>query len=136
MYKDITTVEKIFETQKDNIDIKKVEEALSFLPKKFSSGMIALLTLQAGCEVVNNDVPEEPEFKPDYNNTNQQKWTPWYVGGDESGSGFQFYVSVSVWTYSNANGGARLALKDEPRTNHMNEHFQEVYKNLWLVLKQ
>ena len=136
MFNEITSVEEAFKRQKDQIDLKKVEEALSFIPEKFSSGMLAILKLQIAAEVVNNDVPEEPEFKPDFNNDDQEKWSPWYVGGDESGSGFRFHGSDGDWAYTTARGGARLALKDEDRADHMNEHFQELYKNLWLILKK
>lgn len=134
MYKDITTVEVAFARQKDNIDLSKLPD-LSILPAKCSRGMLALLKLQVITDAVNNDDPEQPDWKADYNNDDQEKWFPWYVGGDESGSGFRFDVSVRVWTFTLAGGGARLALKDEARANHMNEHFQELYKELYLILQ-
>lgn len=136
MYTDITTVEEVFKRHPKKIELQKAVDALAFLPSEFSSGMIALLILQAACFVINNDDPAVPEFIPDYNNDDQEKWAPWYVGGDASGSGFRFRVSVNVWTVTGTLGGARLALKDEERADHMNEHFQEQYKNLWLILKQ
>ena len=135
MYKEITTVEEAFKRQKDQIDLSKLPD-LSSLPSKFSRGMLALLKLQVVTEAVNNDDPKEPEFKADFNDRNQEKWFPWYVGGaaDGSGSGFRFLVTLYGWSNSYASGGARLALKDEERADHMNEYFSELYKDLWLIL--
>lgn len=134
MYKDITTVEQAFAAQKDKIDLSQLPD-LSSLPAKFSRGMLALLKLQVATEAVNNDDPAVPDWEPDYNNEDQRKWFPWYVGGDKSGAGFRFYVSVFWWTYSLAHGGARLACKDKARADHMNAHFQELYKELYLILQ-
>ena len=130
-YKQITTLEEAIKQQKDPVQLPD----LSALPARFARGMIALLSLQIIIETVNNDDPEKPAWKPDYNNANQKKWYPWYTGGDEKGSGFSFYDTDCVWSYSIANGGARLALKDEARAEHMNEHFQGLYKELYLVLE-
>jgi len=134
MYKEITTVEEAFKRQKDQIDLNMLPD-LGILPARISRGMLALLKLQVIIEAVNNDDPAKPEWKPDYNNSNQKKWFPWYTGGDETGSGFSFYGAYDGWTRTRTDGGARLALKDEARAEHMNEHFQELYKELWLVLK-
>lgn len=135
MYKDIKTIEAAFAAQKDKLDLSKLPD-LSSLPAKFARGMNALLKLQVITEAINNDDPAEPEWKADYNNSDQEKWFPWYQGGaaDGTGSGFSFGVTGCDWTDSGAGGGARLALKDEDRVNHMNEHFQELYKELYLIL--
>ncbi len=134
MYKKITTVEEAFKRQADKIDLSRLPD-LSLLPPKFSRGMMALLKLQVVIEAVNNDDPKQPEWKADYNNSNQTKWFPWYRGGDESGAGFSFSGADYGWAYSLSAGGARLALKDEARVEHMNKYFSELYKELYLVLK-
>jgi len=134
MYKEITTVEGAFANHPSKIDLDKTIEALSAIPSKFSRGMIALLKLQVIVDAVNNDDPNEPEFVADYNNEDQYKWFPWYVGGDRSGSGFRFHASHYRWTLTTASGGARLALKDDARAEHMNEFFADLYKELYLVL--
>lgn len=134
MYKKITTVEEAFKRQKDQIDPGMLPD-LSILPAKFSRGMNALLKLQVIVDAVNNDDPKVPEWKADYNNSDQQKWFPWYRGGDSSGSGFRFGATTYAWTYTCANGGARLALKDEKRAEHMNKYFQDLYKELFLILE-
>lgn len=135
MYKKITSVDEALKRHPEKIDIKKATKALSFLPEKYLRGMIALLTLQAVVFVVNNDDPKKPEWKPDYNDNDQRKWFPWYTGGDSSGAGFRFVDSYYFWSDSSADGGARLALKDEDRAEHMNKYFQDLYKELYLVLE-
>lgn len=134
MYKEITTVEEAFKRQKDQIDPGMLPD-LSILPAKFSRGMNALLKLQVIVDAVNNDDPKVPEWKADYNNTDQQKWFLWYRGGDASGSGFRFTVTFFGWANAGTFGGARLALKDEKRAEHMNKYFQDLYKELFLVLE-
>ncbi len=132
MYKDITTVEAAFATQKD-VNLSQLPD-LSALPAKISRGLLALLKLQVIIHAVNNDEPGQPEWKPDYNNEDQRKWFPWYVGGDSSGSGFRFCGSLYYWSLTFTGGGARLALKDEERADHMNEYFSDLYKELYLIL--
>jgi len=132
MYKEIKTVEAAFATQKE-IDLSKLPD-LSALPEKVSRGMLALLKLQVIIHAINNDEPDQPEWKADYNNEDQEKWFPWYIGGDSSGSGFRFNGSTYHWTFTSSIGGARLALKDEARADHMNEYFSDLYKELYLIL--
>lgn len=134
MYKEITSFEEAAKRSKLGVDPEKLPD-LSMLPSKVSGGMIALMKLQVVVDAVNNDDPAEPEFIADFNNEDQEKWYPWYVGGDRSGSGFRFGAAGYVWANSSAGGGARLSLKDEARADHMNEHFQELYKDLWLILE-
>lgn len=137
MYTDITSAEEALKRNKDQIDLSGAIKALSFLPSEYSKGMIGLLTLQIVVYAVNNDDPNLPDWKADFNDEEQEKWFPWYVGGsaDGSGSGFRFYGSYYVWADTLAYGGARLALKDQPRAQHMNKYFFEEYRNLWLILK-
>ena len=74
MYTEIKTVEEALKRQKDPIDLPSIKTALAGLPARMSRGMVALLTLQAVTEVVNNDDPNEPEWKADYNDEDQEKW--------------------------------------------------------------
>lgn len=134
MYKEIKTVADAFAKHPAKIDLKKTVKALADLPANISRGMIALLTLQVVVFAVNNDDPTQPEWVADYNNEDQYKWFPWYCGGDRSGSGFRFDESNYLWTHTGTDGGARLALKDEERAEHMNVFFSDLYKELYLIL--
>lgn len=133
-YKEITTIEEAIKRYKHPFDISKLN--LSCIPPELASGGKTSIELQAVVWSINNDDPSVPEWKPDFNNRNQEKWGPWATGGapDGKGSGFSFDGSNYDWTYTNACGGARFALKDEPRSDHMKEHFPDLYKMLWLIL--
>lgn len=137
MYTEIRTVEAALARHADKIDLQKVNDSLVDIPGKFRRGMMALITLQMIIHTVNNDDPREIEWKADYNNVNQKKWFPWYEGGaaDASGSGFRFGVTYCGWTDTHTVGGARLALKDEARAEHMNTYFSDLYKDLYLILE-
>lgn len=135
MYTEITSIEEAFKRHPDQIDLNKTIEALSFLPKTISSGMLSIMQLQVVCYTINNDDPNVEIFEPDYNNTNQYKWGQWCLGGDSSGSGFRFRAVVWTDAHSSARGGARLALRDQPRLQHMKKCFPDVYKEFFLMLK-
>ena len=134
-YKDITTLEQAEKIYPGSVSIEKMKEAIASFPQEISRGMIALASLQVVIYAINNDEPKEEVFKPDYNNGDQEKWAPWWRGGDESGSGFRFDGTNYGWTAADTAGGARLALKDEDRALHMKTHFPELYKELLLILK-
>jgi hypothetical protein len=135
MYKEITTVEEAMKRYKEPFDLEKMKEAVSVLPPSISRGMLALAVLQVVTWSVNNDDPKEPEFKPDYNNSDQYKWSNWFRGGDETGSGFRFFDAFCDWANADTRGGARLACKDEERALHVKQYFEEQYKELFLILK-
>lgn len=135
MYKEITSVAIAFKKHPGKLKMSLLK-VLDSIPAKFSKGMKALFILQVITEVVNNDDSKVPKWEADYNNNNQQKWFPWYIGGAPgSGSGFRFYISDYDWAYASAAGGARLALKDESRAEHMNKHFMELYRDLQIIME-
>jgi hypothetical protein len=135
MYTEIQTIEQAMAAHKHQPDFSNVD--LSSLPIEIADGMLAFGQLQAIVHTINNDDPKEPEWRADYNDDDQEKWAPWYTGGasDGSGSGFVFYVTYYDWTTTSARGGARLALKDEARAEHMNKYFSDYYKRVLLIIK-
>src|SRR5436189_3270485 len=134
-YKKITTLKKAYAKHPDKIDLDRTIKALKFLPAQKRRGMIGTLNAEVVTEVMNNNDPKVPPFKPDYNNTDQLKWGPWTFGGDASGSGFRLDVDDWTGTLSSAGGGARLALRDKGRLQHMKEYFPEIYKEFFLKLE-
>ncbi len=126
MYKEITTFEIALKSQR-----KKMPD-LSTLPKKYRKGIEAFLKLQIIVDAVNNDNPSLSEWKPDYNDVNQSKWFPSYVGR-ATNDGFKFNGAKKSWIDMNIGGGSRLALKDQNRCHHMDEHFRDLYKDLYLI---
>ena len=134
-YKDIKTLEQAYAVHPDKINLQETVEKLNSLPARFSRGMIATLNAQVVTEVINNNDPSVAAFKPDYNNRSQEKCAPWCLGGDGSGAGFRFNGDGWAGTYSSADGGARLALRDQARSQHMRENFPDIYKEFFLVLE-
>lgn len=134
-YKEITTEEEVLKRYKTSFTLQQMKDSLSYLPSEISEGMMALAFLQMAAYVVNNDDPAVELWLPDFNDSDQEKWYPWYYGGDSSGSGWSFFGSCGGWSVTAAVGRARLALKDEGRSDHMHEFFEQWYKKLWLISK-
>lgn len=133
-YKKITTPEKAYAVHPDAIDLAKITKALKSLPARLRRGMLATLNAQVITEVINNNDPKVPVFDPNYNDS-KNKWGPWCLGGDSSGAGFRFDDDDWSGTISGASGGARLALRDQPRLQHMKKYFPHIYKEYFLMLK-
>ncbi|HUZ61388.1 MAG TPA: hypothetical protein VMU83_21615 [Hanamia sp.] len=126
MYKEITTLEIALKSQREKMP------DLSMLPKKYRKGLKAFLELQIIVNAVNNDNPSLPEWKPNYNDTNQSEWFPHYVG-KVTNDGFKFNGARKNWVQIPDGGGGRLALKDVDRCHHMDEYFRDLYKDLYLI---
>lgn len=134
MYTDIKTFEDACQKVGVNpADLPGVEN----IPDRHKDAITAIYKLFIITEAINNDEPGVEEFKPDFNNTNQYKWWPWFKGGaaDGSGSGFRFGGSDFSWAVTNAGGGARLCFKDEERSDYAGEQFLDLYKSVNLFLK-
>jgi len=126
MYKEIKTFEAALKSQREKMP------DLSVIPKKYRKGIAAFLKLQIIIDAVNNDNPSLPEWKPDYNDINQSKWYPHYVGR-ATNDGFKFNGAKKNWIDIVIGCGSRLALKDQDRCHHMDEHFRDLYKDLYII---
>jgi|SRR6185312_13369904 len=135
MYKELTTFEIALRRRKERMpDLSMVPKTfyLMPLPEKYKKGIEAFLKLQIIIDAVNNDDPSLPEWKPDYDNVNQSKWFPAYVG-KSTNDGFKFNGAKKNWVQIIDGGGSRLALKDQDRCHHMDEHFRDLYKALYMI---
>ena len=126
MYKQITTFEIALKKQK----VKMPD--LAMLPEKKRKRLEAFLKLQIIVDAVNNDDPSLGEWKPNYNDINQSKWFPAYIGRTTQ-DGFKFNGAKKNWVHITDGGGSRLALKDQNRCHHMDEYFRDLYKDLYLI---
>lgn len=61
---------------------------------------------------------------PDYTNTNERKWSPYF----SLSSGFDFVYSSYVYTDAYALGGFRLCLKSEELSNYAGRNFTKEFK--------
>ncbi len=134
-YKKIITLEEAFAKHPDKPDLEQITQLLQSVAPDLRRGMLATLKGQVVTYVINNNDPEIAPFEPDYNNTQQDKWGAWSIGGDSTGAGFRFCDVGWANAGSSAVGGARLALKDKARLQHMKKHFPDIYKECYLMLK-
>ncbi len=61
---------------------------------------------------------------PDWDNTNQRKWYPWF----RLSSGFGFDGSDCGFDYSVARVGSRLCFESEEKANYAGKQFLQLYK--------
>jgi|SRR5688572_6214546 len=63
-------------------------------------------------------------WKPNWNNSNEFKWFPWF----EMRSGFGLSFSNYSGTYSVTGVGSRLCFKSEELANYAGKQFEDIYK--------
>lgn len=104
-------------------------------------------TFEDACKVIGikpesvcskTDLPDEAAYKklkviakavnggwmPDWNNTNQQKWFPWF----KLSSGFGFSLSYYYYGYTYTNAGSRLCFESEEKSTYCAQQFIDLYK--------
>lgn len=64
-------------------------------------------------------------WKPDWNNTNQQKWWPYF----NLSSGFGFSFSGFGYGRAFASVGSRLCFESEAKANYAGQQFLSIYKD-------
>lgn len=68
-------------------------------------------------------------WTPDWSNSNEYKYYPWFEM--RGSSGFRFYGLVSWRTYSVV--GSRLCFKSRELAEHAGKHFQSVYEDFMAI---
>jgi hypothetical protein len=71
-------------------------------------------------------------FKPDWNNSNQYKWTPWFY---MNSPGFRFNGSICDVTGTGTTGGSRLCFASEEISNYAGKQFLSLYSDM-MILKE
>ena len=69
------------------------------------------------------------DWKPDWNNSNQQKWYPWF--GMSSG-GFVFKDTAYVCSLATAGNASRLCFPTEELAEYAGRQFTDVYSRVIL----
>ncbi|MBF03218.1 MAG: hypothetical protein CMP76_07975 [Flavobacterium sp.] len=72
-------------------------------------------------------------WTPDWSNSNEYKYFPWFKMGSPSGSGFRFRVYDDWHSYSYV--GSRLALKTKELAEHAGKQFEDIYKKLSYAIR-
>jgi hypothetical protein len=65
---------------------------------------------------------------PDWDDSNQYKYYPWFKMGSPSGGGFSCHV-CAVW-YAGSDVGSRLCFKNSDLAKHAANLFLDIYKDL------
>ena len=71
------------------------------------------------------------EWTPDWSNTSQRKWYPWF----NLSSGFGFDGSCYVCGNSCTAVGSRLCFESEEKSNHAGQQFLEIYRQFMTISK-
>lgn len=74
------------------------------------------------------------DFVPDFSNSMQDKWFPWFVY-DKGAAGFVFAYTDSAPSIANANIGSRLCFKTQNRAIQFGKQFVGLYNQVFLLDK-
>ena len=66
-------------------------------------------------------------WTPDWTNSKEGKYYPWFVMGSPSGGGFSYHVYGDRGTYSDV--GSRLCFKSSDLAKHAGQLFESIYKD-------
>lgn len=133
MYKQITTFEAACEVAKVN---PSVLPDVSQLPEKYQKWLIAGYKLAIITQAINTDETGKV-WEPDYNNSNQFKYYPWFrvEASEDKPSGFGFSSSYFGYGLTHTNLGSRLCFDTTEKVDHVQEHFEDLYLEYLLILK-
>ena len=74
---------------------------------------------------------KEDEFEPDFSNSNQYKYFPWFVY-DNGAAGFVYASTDHTATYACASVGSRLCFKTPERARQFGEQFIDLWNDVLL----
>lgn len=74
---------------------------------------------------------KEDEFEPDFSNSNQYKYFPWFVY-DKGDAGFVFANTSNTAAYTYADVGSRLCFKTPERARQFGEQFIDLWNDVLL----
>lgn len=117
-----------FFTKKNFRDIKTFKDACIELDicdskvftDKDSDDEIAYKKLKVITKAINQG------WVPDWDNTNQRKWWPWF----RLASGFGFSASTYDYDYAAAFVGSRLCFESEEKSDYAASQFSDLYRQL------
>lgn len=112
-FSEIQTLEDVFEaTGEDSLNIKYTTGE----PNEIAYRLLKLLGKALNPE----------GWKPNWNDSKQKKWRPWFWMDDNPG--FRFCGSVSVNTNADAGAGSGLVFASQEISDHAGKCFLDIYK--------
>ena len=97
----------------------------SVIKEDDASDEIAYKKLKVITRAINNG------WTPDWNNTNQQKWYPWF----KLSSGFGFRVSCCDYVFADTGSGSRLCFESKEMSTYAGTQFIDIYEQ-FITIKE
>ena len=108
------------------LDPEKVIPDFSMFPEKHQKAMIAHAKLIIIAQALNGD------WKPDWKNWEQWKYTPWFdMENSSSGSGFS-YLDCADW-HAGSCVGSRLCFKSRDLAEYAGKQFLDLYRDYFVI---
>ena len=107
------------------LDSKKVVPDFSMYPEKHQKAIVAHAKLIIIAEALNEG------WQPDWGNSSEYKYEPWFYMGGSSGSGFACH-DFGLWL-SHSSCGSRLCFKSRELAEYAGEQFSDLYKDYYLM---
>ena len=111
---------KTFEDAYEEADKKTRDEFDQQINPNLSEHIVARLKLILIAKVLRG------EWEPDFSNSNQEKWFPWFKFS--AGSGFDFSDSSYYFVLTNPSVGSRLCFPNEELSNYFGKQFIELHR--------
>ena len=122
-----------------NVKVDSFEAALEFLgrennacmcgiPDKHAKAMVAMYKLITIAEAWN----KADNFVPDYDNTNQYKWFPWFR--KQGTAGFVSANTYNTASITYANIGSRLCFSTSKRAEQFGKQFIDLWNDFLLIV--
>ena len=113
----VKTIEDAFEvTGRPKVDFSNVPEDLRAYFENQYNAVVVTEALNEG-------------YKPNWDNSRELKWRPWFV---MSPSSFRFDAALCDYSYANAGAGSRLCSPSEEIARYSAQQFKEIWKGVQL----
>jgi hypothetical protein len=134
-YADISSFEDACKFR--GLDPAKCLPDLSMFPADHQQALLATAKMFIIAEALNQDPETKQCWKPDWNNWDEYKYTPWFdleVDKDNT-SGFRFDGSNYALVDTDSTGGSRLCYRSRDISNYAGQQFLSLYKEMMILPK-
>jgi hypothetical protein len=109
--------------------IEKLNLDLSSFPEALRAPVEAATKLMIINKAANRIDNNGEEWKPDWNDYDEYKYTPWFEMGGSSGFRYDVY---DIWL-SASGVGSRLCFKERSTAVYIGQQFTDLYKQLMVI---
>lgn len=124
------TFEKCCQAQ--GLDPEKCLPDVTNMPKQFQQAIVNLTKLMIIAAAVNGS------WKPDWNNSDEEKWFPWFdmEVDKRNPSGFLFGDSGCDCSASGSAGGSRLCFVSEEASDFVGKHYEDLWRGAMVLIEE